>query len=237
MDRAKTLIIIPAYNEAANIHGVVQSLQQEKVEFDIVVINDGSTDETGKIVSQIQTATSINLPLNLGIGGAVQTGFKYAKGRGYTIAVQFDGDGQHNADEIQKLIHPIQQDVADVVIGSRFTNPRNNFQSSLFRRIGIKVFYAVNSLLIKQRITDNTSGFRAYNRKAIEFLADHYPTDYPEPEAVILLAKNRFRLAEVGVLMNDRIAGKSSIGGLQCVYYMVKVLLAICMNALRPKII
>ena len=217
------LIIIPAYNEAENIEKVIKSLKILNQRCDFLVVNDGSWDDTGDIAERI--------------GGSVQTGFKYAKNHGYDIAVQFDGDGQHNADEIEKLIQSIIKDTADVVIGSRFLLPRNNYRPPFPRRVGIRVFQVVNSMLLKQKITDNTSGFRAYNRKAVEFLADHYPMDYPEPEAVILLVKNQFRLKEVAVRMSERTKGRSSIIGFRSVYYMMKVLLATFITFLRPKIV
>ena len=236
MNYKNILIIIPAYNEAENIEKVIKSLKIMNNRWDLLVVNDGSWDGTGDIAERTGCAITINLPCNLGIGGSVQTGFKYAKNHEYDIAVQFDGDGQHNADEIEKLIQSIIKDTADVVIGSRFLLPRKNYTPSFSRRIGIKVFQVVNSMLLKQKITDNTSGFRAYNRKSVEFLADHYPMDYPEPEAVILLGKNQFRLKEVAVRMNERAGGRSSITGFRSVYYMMKVLLATFITFLRPKI-
>ncbi len=149
------------------------------------------------------------------------------------IAIQFDGDGQHLAAEIPKLLHMIIDGGANMAIGSRFLGPREGFRSTFLRRIGIRMFQVLNSLLIGQRITDNTSGFRAYNREAIEFLARHYPVDYPEPEAIILLGKNGFRIAEAATVMRERRGGDSSIGGLTGLYYMLKVMLAVFMTALR----
>ena len=178
-------------------------------------------------------ALVVNLPNNLGIGGAVQTGFKWAARNGYRIAIQFDGDGQHIAAEIPKLLEALAKKKAGMVIGSRFIERHSGYRSTFVRRLGIRVFKAVNSLLIGQTITDNTSGFRAYDRRAIEFLARHYPVDYPEPEAVILLGKNGFSIAEVFTRMQERQAGGSSISGVKSLYYMVKVLLAILMTALR----
>jgi glycosyltransferase involved in cell wall biosynthesis len=177
-------------------------------------------------------AVVLDLPCNLGIGGAVQTGFKYADRHGYDVAIQFDADGQHLAGEIEKLLAPLRDGSADVVLGSRFLG-LDSFRSTAARRLGIWVFYKVNSALVGQAITDNTSGFRAYSRRAIAFLADHYPTDYPEPEAVVLLKKHGFSLAEVPVAMQERQGGASSIHGLGSLYYMVKVLLAITMTSLR----
>jgi glycosyltransferase involved in cell wall biosynthesis len=168
----------------------------------------------------------------LGIGGAVQTGFKYADRHGYEAAIQFDADGQHLAGEIAKLLQPLVAGEADVVLGSRFLGLKS-FRSTFARRIGIAMFSFVNSLLVGQPISDNTSGFRAYNRRAIGFLARHYPIDYPEPEAVVLLKRNGFSLKEVPVAMQARQGGISSIHGLGSGYYMIKVMLAVAMTRLR----
>jgi len=219
-----------------NIKKVIDDIDEIQANIDILVINDGSTDNTGHIAEETGKAYVINLPCNLGIGGCVQTGFKFAKKNNYDVAFQFDGDGQHKASEIDKILKPIQDGQVDVVIGSRFLIKNDGFQSTYWRRVGIKIFEIVNSTLIKQNIKDNTSGFRAYNKKAIHFLSDHYPSDYPEPEAIITLGKNGFRLSEVSVVMKERGSGESSISGVHSFYYMVKVLLAIFMNSLRPRI-
>ena len=233
----KILSIIPAYNESANIENVLKDLYNQNIEFDVLVVNDGSVDKTGEVAEASGKAYVVNLPCNLGIGGGVQTGFKFAKQKNYDIAFQFDGDGQHKASEIKIILEPIIKNQADVVIGSRFLMKNSGFQSTFSRRIGIKIFEMVNSILIKQKITDNTSGLRAYNKKAIGFLSDFYPLDYPEPEAVILLGKNGFRIVEVPVMMQERKGGRSSISGFGSVYYMIKVLLAIFVNYLRPRIV
>lgn len=229
------LIIIPAFNEEAIISKVIKELSLTSNLWDILVVNDCSTDNTSQIVRETEKAYIIDLPNNLGIGGAVQTGFLYAYQNNYSIALQFDGDGQHNADEIQRLIKPILDGESEVVIGSRFINNKAEWRSSLPRRIGIFYFKLLNAILIGQIITDNTSGFRAYNRKAIEFLSDYYPTDYPEPEAVILLKKNKFKISEIPVRMNKRETGKSSINLPKSVYYMIKVTLAILITSLRKR--
>lgn len=231
----RALAIVPAYNEEAAIAHTIAGLRAAAPEFDIVIVNDGSQDHTSAAARATGQAVVVDLPCNLGIGGAVQTGFKYADRYGYELAIQFDADGQHLASEIGALIAPILAGQADVVLGSRFLGVKS-FQSTWARRLGIYCFYLVNSLLIGQAITDNTSGFRAYNRRAISFLAEHYPTDYPEPEAVILLKKNGFRLSEVPVLMQARQGGSSSIHGLWSLYYMVKVLLAIVVTAMRKPV-
>ena len=233
---SKILIIVPAFNEAKNILNVINSLKNENNFWDIIVINDGSSDETGYIANSSGKAFVINLIFNLGIGGAVQTGFKFAYRNGYDIAIQFDGDGQHIASEVNKLLNPIIEGSADVVIGSRFLGKNNGWKSTLSRRIGIKTFYLINSILIKQKITDNTSGFRAYNKRAIKFLSANYPTDYPEPEAVILLGRNGFVINEVFTPMKQREGGKSSIYGIKSAYYMIKVLLSVFFTFVRPKI-
>lgn len=225
------LIIIPAFNEAGNIAGVIAELEAASLSCDILVINDGSHDQTGPLAATM--ATVVNLPSNLGIGSAVQTGFKYASRNNYRIAIQFDGDGQHVASEIPKLLADLEKNHNDMVIGSRFLEQHDGFRSTFARRIGIRILEILNSLLIGQHITDNTSGFRAYNRLAIEFLAHNYPADYPEPESVILLGKNGFRLSEVSTVMRKRQGGDSSISGLTSIYYMIKVILAVFMTVSR----
>lgn len=231
-ERPRALAIVPAYNEQEAIAGTIAHLRRLVPGMDVLVINDGSQDATSAVARATGEAVVVDLPCNLGIGGAVQTGFKYADRQGYDFAVQFDADGQHLAEEIDKLLAPLRSGEADVVLGSRFLGLKS-FRSTAARRLGIWLFYMVNSVLIKQAITDNTSGFRAYNRRAIAFLADHYPTDYPEPEAVILLKKNGFVLSEVPVAMQERQGGASSIAGLWSLYYMVKVMLAIGVTSLR----
>jgi glycosyltransferase involved in cell wall biosynthesis len=228
----RILAIIPAFNEQDAIVQTLCGLKQDTPDVDVLVVNDGSMDHTAAVARAARMAVVLDLPCNLGIGGAVQTGFKYAERQGYDIAIQFDADGQHLASEIPKLIAPILAGEADVTIGSRFLGEKT-FQSTFARRIGIYLFYLVNSFLIRQPITDNTSGFRAYNRQAIAMLAEHYPMDYPEPEAVILLGKNGFTLKEVPVAMQERQGGISSINLRRSVYYMVKVLLAILVTYFR----
>lgn len=230
---SEVLIIVPAFNEAMNIGRVLTELRSLPLPLDILVINDGSVDDTSAQARATGLATIIDLTKNLGIGGAVQTGFKYAARQGYAIAIQFDGDGQHLAEEIPKLLARLDQGGSNMVIGSRFLERQEGYRSTFIRRLGIRLFEAVNSLLIGQRVTDNTSGFRVYDRRAIEFLARHYPVDYPEPEAVILLGRNRFAITEVQTRMAERQGGASSISGIKGSYYMVKVLLAILMTALR----
>jgi glycosyltransferase involved in cell wall biosynthesis len=232
----KILIIVPAYNEAENIRGVILKLHQENETWDVLVINDASTDETSAIARKTGFAEVIDLPINLGIGGCVQTGFRYARYKGYDVALQFDGDGQHSSGEIHKLLEIVTGREADVAIGSRFRQKHDGFKSSYFRRMGIRFFEWFSFMLIRQRITDHTSGFRAYNRKAFNFLADHYPSDYPEPEVIILLGKNGFKIKETFTQMHERKGGVSSIPLAKGPYYMVKVLLAMFMSSIRSKV-
>ncbi len=232
----RILIIVPAFNEEENIRGVILKLFSENDAWDILVINDASLDRTSEIARQTRLATVIDLPINLGIGGCVQTGFRYAKNNGYDFALQFDGDGQHSAEEIHKLLEIVTNNEADVAIGSRFRQKHQGFKSSVSRRIGIRIFEWFSYLLIRQRITDHTSGFRAYNRKALRFLADYYPTDFPEPEVIILLGKNGFRIRETYTQMHERKGGVSSIPITKGPYYMIKVMLAMFMSSIRSKI-
>jgi len=228
----KALAIIPAFNEAGNILNTINDIVRDFPAIDILVVNDGSLDNTAELVKSTK-AFLIDLPINLGIGGAVQSGFKFAVQNNYDIALQFDGDGQHIAKEISKILQPIYDNQSDVVIGSRFLVKESSFKSSFMRRKGIWIFKIVNYLLIKQVITDNTSGFRAYNKKAITYLAQHYPVDYPEPESVVMLGKQKFLIKEVSVNMRQRSFGSSSIHSYKIIIYMFKVLLSIIMTSLR----
>jgi glycosyltransferase involved in cell wall biosynthesis len=233
----KIIIIIPAYNEKENIRNVILSLKEKRPDVDCVVINDASTDSTQKEAESTGQAYVIQLPANLGIGGAVQTGFKFAVENNYDYAVQFDGDGQHLPEELEKILSPVMQGECDACIGSRFLDDTDEgFKSSISRRFGIRFFKHLNKFLINQAISDSTSGFRAYNKKTIAFLARYYPTDYPEPETIVLLGKNNFIIKETSVLMQERQGGQSSISGFKPVYYMIKVSLAMLMAAIRKKI-
>jgi hypothetical protein len=234
--QADILVIVPAYNEGKNITRVIEDLKGIDLGLDILVVNDGSADDTSWVARATGKALVVDLPRNLGIGGAVQTGFKYASRNEYLAAVQFDGDGQHLASELPKLLKVLEERGASLVIGSRFLQKHDGFRSTFIRRIGIVTFQILNSLLIGQKVTDNTSGFRAYDQKAIHFLAKYYPVDYPEPEAIILLGRNGFRIEEEIAVMRERQEGESSITGLKSAYYMVKVILAIIMTALRKPV-
>lgn len=234
----RLLVIIPAYNEASNIADVVLRVQKatdalSNIRATVLVVNDGSTDSTSDC-ARATDAVVLDLPYNLGIGGAVQCGFRYARDKKFDMAIQIDGDGQHDPSFIHKLLSPLQEGTADMVIGSRFLN-REGFQSTWLRRVGIRIFEWVNSAIIGQRITDNTSGFRAYNKQAIALLAEEYPSDYPEPEAVIVLGLRGFKICETPVVMRERQGGTSSIGSMSSVYYMAKVLLAIGVNVFKKQ--
>jgi glycosyltransferase involved in cell wall biosynthesis len=228
----KKIAIVPAYNEEASLPAVLRSLRAEAADFDVVVVNDGSTDGTSAAARAFAGVKVVDLPENIGIGGAVQTGFLFARAGGYDLAVQVDGDGQHRPAEIAKIAAPVLSGDADAAIGSRFI-AKPTFRGSPFRRAGIRLFQALNALLLGERITDSTSGFRAFNRRAIEVLSVTYPDDYPEPEAIYILKRKGLRIVEVPVEMADRAAGRSSIGFWHSLYYMVKVCLAIFVLLLR----
>jgi glycosyltransferase involved in cell wall biosynthesis len=227
----KTLIIVPAYNEELAIANVIEDIKALCPEAHVVVINDGSTDSTADVAGA-HGAGVIDLPHNLGIGGAMQTGYKYAGQKEYDVAIQLDGDGQHRADQVELLVRPILAGEADMVIGSRFLGAKG-YESTFTRLIGIKILSGVISILSGGKITDSTSGFRAANRKVITFFSSYYPDDYPEPEAVVLLHKAGFRVKEVPVLMRERQSGSSSITAIRSVYYMTKVLLAVLIDMLK----
>ena len=227
----KILVIVPAYNEECCIQGVIEDLREHFPEGDILVVNDGSTDMTSEIAKTLGVNV-IDLPHNVGIGGAVQTGFLLAIQEGYDAAIQFDADGQHHADQIGKILKPWREDRADLVVGSRFLS-EGGFTSSVQRRIGSKILSSAVSAILGQKMTDTTSGFRAYNRKTIEFFSGNYPEDYPEVESFILAHKKGLRIAEVPSEIGPRTGGKSSITFSQAFYYMVKVMLAISVDLIK----
>lgn len=226
MTESKVLVIIPAYNEEESILGVIDDLNENAPFADYVVVNDGSTDDTQALVEQYHIP-HIDLIKNLGIGGAVQTGYKYALQQGYDIAVQFDGDGQHCAECIIDLIAPIQEGDADLVVGSRFKGDTDGFKSSFMRRLGITILSSVLKMASTNKIEDVTSGFRAAGKCAIQLFAAYYPDDYPEPESLALVARKGLKLTEVPVSMRERTGGESSIKRMDSVYYMIKVTFAI----------
>lgn len=229
----KVLVIIPAYNEALNIVNTVETLTSTCPWVDYVIINDCSRDNTEEICRE-HGYNYISLPINLGIGGGMQTGYRYAVTKGYDVAIQFDGDGQHNAEYIKDLVEPIEKGEADLVIGSRFIN-KEGFQTSFMRRLGINVLGATLRICGHVKITDATSGFRAASKDVIEFFSHHYAQDYPEPESIIAARVSGFKVKEVPVVMNERTAGVSSINTFKSIYYMIKVTLAIVIYRLAGK--
>lgn len=227
----KKLIIIPAYNEADNIKRTVEDVRTNADEYDYVIINDCSTDTTREICEQSQY-NIINLPINLGIGGAVQTGYKYAYENGYDIAVQIDGDGQHDPAFLKLMEKELIENNLDMVIGSRFID-KKGFQSSVIRRFGIKYFMVLIKMITGTKITDSTSGLRMVGRKGIVLFANSYPKDYPEPESVVALLRENGRVKEIPVVMRARQGGVSSINFGKSIYYMIKVTLAILLARIR----
>ena len=221
----RVLIIIPAYNEAENIERVVDNIIENFPQYDYIVINDGSRDNTRDICKQ-RGYHFLNLSINLGIGGAVQTGYKYAKDKDYDVAVQIDGDGQHDISYLEKMLPYLESGEADIVIGSRFIN-KEGFQSSAARRTGIKILSALIWVCTGCKVKDVTSGFRAVNKKYIKIYAENYPNDYPEPEAIVSAVMHGGILKEYPVVMREREKGTSSINFVKSIYYMIKVTLAI----------
>lgn len=217
--------MIPAYNEEENIVRVISEITEKYSQYDYIVINDCSTDSTLRLLQE-HHFNYLSLPQNLGIGGAVQTGYMYARDNGYDIAVQLDGDGQHDPAFIADIIEPIEKGEADYVIGSRFIK-KDGFQSSAARRMGINFLSGWIRLLCGEKVYDVTSGFRAVNRKCIEHFAADYPQDYPEPEAIIDARLRGMRISEVPVIMKERMGGVSSINIWRSMYYMIKVTLDI----------
>jgi glycosyltransferase involved in cell wall biosynthesis len=227
----RRLAIVPAYNEEESVAKVIAEVRAFDPGFDVVVVDDGSVDRTAKVAREAG-AYVLKLPFNLGIGGAMQTGFRFAFERNYDLAVQIDGDGQHDPQELPKILAPLVADEADIVVGSRFTGD-GAFRSSFTRRIGIKIFAWTVSAVVRQKVTDTTSGFRAVNRQGIRLFAADYPHDYPEVEATVMVVKHRLRLTEVPVTMRERAGGVSSINAWASIYYMAKVLLGILVSVFR----
>lgn len=231
VDYMKPLVIIPAYNEEKNILKTIETIKKYDKNLDYVVINDGSTDNTKKILEE-NNINYIDLPFNLGIGAAVQTGYKYAYRNGYDIAIQFDGDGQHDITYVNKLIERIEKG-ANMVIGSRYVEDISTFKSTRSRQLGIKIISGLIKLLSGKRIKDVTSGFRAVDREVMELFCHNYPFDYPEPITNYALLKLGFKVDEVGVNMFERSGGKSSINFIKSIYYMFNVCLSIIL--FKPK--
>jgi len=230
-------IIVPAFNEEKAITAVVQGLnavaEEHGLNLRVIVMNDCSTDTTSEVISTLD-CVALNLPVNLGIGGAVQTGFMYAFENGFDYAIQVDGDGQHPASEIPKMLKAAIDQRADVVIGSRFI-AKEGFQSSALRRFGINYFRKLNRMLVGISVSDSTSGLRLISRRVLETVSEYYPDEYPEPESIILYSLKGFKIVEVPVTMLERQGGVSSIGALASVYYMFKVTLAIIYTFIRIK--
>ncbi len=228
----KILLIIPAYNEQDNIKQTISKIENFSKEIEYIVINDGSTDNTETILSEnnIKHITLIN---NLGIGGAVQTGYKYAYQNNYDIAIQFDGDGQHDVNYISNICEPLINRQADMCIGTRYLDKSSSeFQSTFMRRLGSNIISTFIKIFAGKKITDPTSGFRAVNKKIIEEFAKNYPTEYPEPESTVSLLVSGYNVTEVPVSMNERTGGVSSIRLWKSVDYMVKVVLAIIVDSI-----
>ena len=234
----KILIIIPAYNEELNIEKTINKVikynKKSKYNIDYIVINDGSTDNTLHVLQE-HNYNYINIINNLGIGGAVQTGYKYAYYNNYDIAIQFDGDGQHDEKYIDKLIDEINKGY-DFVIGSRFVSKLSKFRSSSIRRIGIKLLSYIIKICTGFKISDPTSGFRAANKKIIELFANNYPLEYPEPETNALIIKKGYKLTEIPVEMHSREYGKSSINLKKSIYYMTSVSLSIIIATINREV-
>ena len=232
----KVLLIIPAYNEEENILKTYKSIvdynKKNKTKYDVIVINDGSRDKTSEICHE-NNIPVIDLIHNLGIGGAVQTGYKYAYKNDYDIAVQFDGDGQHDVRYVKKIIDPIIKDEGDLVIGSRFVEKIDTFKSTFTRRLGINIISIMIKLVTGKKIYDTTSGFRAVNKEIIKDFAESYPIEYPEPLTTAEIIKKKYRVKEVSVEMNEREGGVSSIRKWKTVYYMVNVILSLMIIGIR----
>ncbi len=225
------LVIVPVRNEEDSLRAVLAELREQASGCDVVVVNDGSTDGTAD-VARAAGVPVLELGFNLGIGGAVQAGFKYALERGYGIAVQFDGDGQHAADQIALLAAPVRAGECEMTIGSRFLGSAE-YDGSVWRKNGTRLLSWLCARVTGQRITDATSGFRAFGPRALRYLASYYPSDYPEPEAIVLLSRRGLPIREVPVSMRPRQAGRSSISGLRTIYYMAKVSLSLLLAAFK----
>ncbi|MCF6138793.1 glycosyltransferase family 2 protein [Pseudalkalibacillus berkeleyi] len=233
MKEHKVLIIVPAFNEEESIgktlHKLIHTSRNSPYGIDICVVNDGSSDRTVDVVQSFPEVILLDLPYNLGIGGAMQTGYRYAYENNYQIAIQFDADGQHNNEDLSTIIEPLYANEADMIVGSRFVLP-TDYKGSSLRRFGIVYFMYLLYLLTKQKFTDPTSGFRAINNRIIKEFAHKYPKDYPEPEVLIYIHKKGYVIQEKSVQMQQRQGGSSSITPFKSMYYMLKVTLSILMQ-------
>ena len=238
MNNMKVILIIPAYNEEESIIDTVNSIKEynkkNKTKIDYIVINDGSTDKTGDLLKE-NSINHINLVYNLGIGGAVQTGYKYAYENNYDYAVQYDGDGQHDINYLNYLLEPLINNEADLTIGSRFINKSNDFKSTISRRIGIKIISLLILICTHKKVLDTTSGFRAANNSVIKFFASNYPKECPEPESTVNILRLGYKVKEIPVKMKKRKAGKSSIIGFKKIYYMIDVFFSIIITSLKGR--
>jgi glycosyltransferase involved in cell wall biosynthesis len=226
---------VPAYNEAETVAGVVNAIHKAVPEFDILVVDDGSTDRTATL-AESAGARVLRLPFNLGIGGAVQAGFTFARDNGYRLMVQVDADGQHDPGEVRRLLEAMEAEpTVDMVCGSRFLTSDYRYPAPVSRRTGIHIFAFMLSRILRQRVSDPTSGFRLYNRRAITLFARDYPHDYPEVEAVLMVHHHQLRMTEVPVRMYQRDGGISSIRSGKSAYYMIKVLLALMIGLVRAR--
>jgi hypothetical protein len=229
---SRVVAVVPAWNEAGAIGRVVDEIRAVDPSIDVVVVDDASTDETAAL-AEAHGAIVMRLPFNVGIGGAVQTGFKYALANGYDAAVRLDGDGQHDPRELGKLLAPIERGDANLVIGSRFVDASGSYRPPFARRVGIRVFARLVSALGGEHVTDTTSGFIAIDPVGIELFAEEYPHDYPEVEATLVALRSGLRLRQVQVDMRERETGSSSITFVRSLYYIVKVMLALLVASLR----
>jgi glycosyltransferase involved in cell wall biosynthesis len=227
----RRVAVVPAYNEEGSIGGVIDELRAVDPELEIIVIDDGSADGTVEVAAA-RGVRVLKLPFNLGIGGAVQAGYRLAHEEGFELALRVDGDGQHDASQFSVLAGPVLGGHADIAVGSRFIAAKG-YRSSRSRRFAIRILSWTVTLIVGGRVTDPTSGFQVTNRRAISLFAAYYPHDYPEVEATVLAAKAGLRRAEVPVQMRERSAGRSSIGAVRSVYYMVKVMLALLVSVFR----
>jgi glycosyltransferase involved in cell wall biosynthesis len=232
----RRVAIVPALNEERALPGLIDELRAFDPGLDVVVVDDGSVDRTAAVAAA-KGALVLRLPFNLGIGGAVQTGFRFAYEHGYDLAVRVDGDGQHDPGQLALVIAPVLRGDADIAVGSRFAAAGPGYRSSRTRRVGIRLLAWVVSRIVGQRVTDTTSGFQALNREGIALFARDYPHDYPEVEATVMVFRHRLRLTEVPVTMRERGGGRSSITALRSIYYMVKVLLAIFVGLFRRNVV
>lgn len=233
MSHPKTLIILPALNEADNIINAVSGIRETVPYADVLVVNDGSSDNT-RANAESAGAIVLTMPYNVGIGAAVQTGFKFAARHNYKLVARLDGDGQHSADNVAQLLSLVENDEVDVAIGSRFLGGGGDYGTSFMRRVGIAILSNLLTMITKQKVTDPTSGFSAYNRRAILLFAEYYPHDYPEPEAVVICHKSGLSMREIPATFLEREHGVSQFTlPTRSAYYMIKVTLAILVNTLR----